>query len=471
MKVQRGQIVAAVFSLLILTVSVSFQNCGPSMSASKNALSITAASTATIYNSTEAFRASLPEIFSGNIGNLDGQIGRCFIDMANAQVNISFSSVTEGACAEACRLNAQLFSFQSVTCSHGGKSFYNRASRSTNQCQIHAGNHNQRREINSRMTVAECSQTCQNLVNELDLDQDLQCFHNRLLYLRQNSQPAPLGSCIAYVRDNISTESVHSSLTSLPSPTMNFGEAKSHRVYLQSVTEITCDSACEQMERATGRSVECKFHEVNPVIVTPEVDPRAAEPPPNLRDFSVGSGSEINDPSLIRALNFSRPGSVTQDNLVYAGKMTDQDHLFLHQAQLSSISRRTFLSATCAHCDERDLFVDIQDGRQNVEGMIDLSREFGSPMLLEEFPAAQVCNQYSVGDFNDWYLPSRLELNFIFQNRSQFTGLRQEFYWSSTEGEGRTAFSIHLGNGLTEAREALLSQMVLCVRRVREVGN
>jgi hypothetical protein len=51
--------------------------------------------------------------------------------------------------------------------------------------------------------------------------------------------------------------------------------------------------------------------------------------------------------------------------------------------------------------------------------------------------AAKLCRDYRGGGFNDWFLPSKDQLNSLFSQKSIVGGFVDEIYWSSTEvGEG-----------------------------------
>ena len=47
--------------------------------------------------------------------------------------------------------------------------------------------------------------------------------------------------------------------------------------------------------------------------------------------------------------------------------------------------------------------------------------------------AAEICAFYNGGNFGDWYLPSKYELNLLYQQKTIVGGFANETYWSSTE--------------------------------------
>jgi hypothetical protein len=64
--------------------------------------------------------------------------------------------------------------------------------------------------------------------------------------------------------------------------------------------------------------------------------------------------------------------------------------------------------------------------------------------------AAKICDDLILGDYSDWYLPSRDELNLMYINLSQ-NGLggfdSSTPHWSSTELDANSAFIQYLDNG------------------------
>jgi len=48
--------------------------------------------------------------------------------------------------------------------------------------------------------------------------------------------------------------------------------------------------------------------------------------------------------------------------------------------------------------------------------------------------AAKICSDLELGGYSDWYLPSKDELNFLYQNRIAIGAFQDATYWSSSEG-------------------------------------
>jgi len=73
--------------------------------------------------------------------------------------------------------------------------------------------------------------------------------------------------------------------------------------------------------------------------------------------------------------------------------------------------------------------IEIGTGKQNTQIIINYMMEKG-----ENHPAAMVCQQYSQGGYNDWFLPSKSELNLMYWNLKQkeLGGFKSEWYWSSS---------------------------------------
>ena len=61
--------------------------------------------------------------------------------------------------------------------------------------------------------------------------------------------------------------------------------------------------------------------------------------------------------------------------------------------------------------------------------------------------AAQLCANYNGGNYADWYLPSKYELNLLYLQKTVVGGFANDGYWSSTESNNNGAWLQCFGNG------------------------
>jgi len=61
--------------------------------------------------------------------------------------------------------------------------------------------------------------------------------------------------------------------------------------------------------------------------------------------------------------------------------------------------------------------------------------------------AAQICSNYQGGGYGDWYLPSKYELNLLYQQKAAVSGFVSFYYWSSTENGNGNAWMQFFGSG------------------------
>lgn len=99
----------------------------------------------------------------------------------------------------------------------------------------------------------------------------------------------------------------------------------------------------------------------------------------------------------------------------------------------------------------------ITNGKKNTEVIVD--------SLGEGNYAAYVCDTLTAYGYNDWYLPSKQELNAIYTNYDKLVDLGSDTYWSSTEADGDEAWSqsFYSGNKITIKKYRL--KTVRCVRK------
>lgn len=61
--------------------------------------------------------------------------------------------------------------------------------------------------------------------------------------------------------------------------------------------------------------------------------------------------------------------------------------------------------------------------------------------------AAMICNEFSYNGYNDWYLPSKDELNKIYENKDLIGGTASATYWSSSEYDKDMAWGQSFSTG------------------------
>ena len=61
--------------------------------------------------------------------------------------------------------------------------------------------------------------------------------------------------------------------------------------------------------------------------------------------------------------------------------------------------------------------------------------------------AARLCADLEIGGYRDWYLPSKDELDRIYDNKRAITGFAEQRYWTSSEADVNNAWPQNFANG------------------------
>ena len=61
--------------------------------------------------------------------------------------------------------------------------------------------------------------------------------------------------------------------------------------------------------------------------------------------------------------------------------------------------------------------------------------------------AAKICKDLTLNGYNDWYLPSKDELNILYKNKDKIGGFTNDLYWSSSELNNDGAWTQSFGIG------------------------
>jgi len=79
--------------------------------------------------------------------------------------------------------------------------------------------------------------------------------------------------------------------------------------------------------------------------------------------------------------------------------------------------------------------------------------------------AANYADNYSFGGYSDWFLPSKDELNLMYQNRAAIGGFGTGEYWSSSESGATTAYSQNFGTGAQPSSDKAGVKSVRAIRK------
>ncbi|MGM0624827.1 MAG: DUF1566 domain-containing protein [Bacteroidota bacterium] len=97
------------------------------------------------------------------------------------------------------------------------------------------------------------------------------------------------------------------------------------------------------------------------------------------------------------------------------------------------------------------------DGQQNTSLIVE---EYG-----EGSYAAYMCDTMTAYGYNDWYLPSKNELNAIYEQKDTLGSFEDYSYWSSTEAEENEAWSQNFSDGNQSVYSKSTASYFRCVRR------
>ena len=103
----------------------------------------------------------------------------------------------------------------------------------------------------------------------------------------------------------------------------------------------------------------------------------------------------------------------------------------------------------------------VGNGRRNTQLITERLRVLG-----ENDRAAQLCASLNFDGFNDWFLPSKDELDLMYRNlyRRGLGGFSSTWYWSSSQNVNNGVWGQHYGNGNQSSYFKYNTYMVRAVR-------
>lgn len=182
-------------------------------------------------------------------------------------------------------------------------------------------------------------------------------------------------------------------------------------------------------------------------------------------DWVAAHGYDTSGGSLTGPAGCANMGDLCADGTVFAGwHPITYDHLFIptvDQEQPGSPGTYTMTWKIATGTD------DISPDSEN-DGAANLINRAGA---ISNFPAFQACEDLSFGGQTDWYLPSRVELFYIWSVHDKIeaggniTNFQNAVYWSSTEYSTNGAWVQDFTTGYQSSYNKTGAYRVRCARR------
>ncbi|MGB3946783.1 MAG: trypsin-like peptidase domain-containing protein [Bacteroidia bacterium] len=99
----------------------------------------------------------------------------------------------------------------------------------------------------------------------------------------------------------------------------------------------------------------------------------------------------------------------------------------------------------CYGLEVTDTQLGIGTGYENTKKIITACRTAGTGNI-----AARLCNELVLEGYTDWFLPSKDELNLLYENKEIIGGYEHGYYWSSSEVDGHFAWYQHFDFGFQD---------------------
>jgi hypothetical protein len=126
---------------------------------------------------------------------------------------------------------------------------------------------------------------------------------------------------------------------------------------------------------------------------------------------------------------------------IFYVNLSDTDGWRYLEAAPASTEMKAAWSVTGATAKTRD---DIGAGKQNTQAILDLIA------TGQNCRAAMLCENLVSGGYDDWFLPSKNELNlmFVYLKERGIGGFKEDWYWSSSAGSGNGVWTQRFSDGV-----------------------
>ncbi|MFY9310497.1 MAG: DUF1566 domain-containing protein [Bacteroidia bacterium] len=144
--------------------------------------------------------------------------------------------------------------------------------------------------------------------------------------------------------------------------------------------------------------------------------------------FSCRKNSETSDDSVIRV------GQEYGGGIIFYVDGSGQHGLI---ASTRDLSVKTKWADSC--CKTNAIYTGIGRGIDNTSAIV-------SAQGAGDY-AASLCSQLVLQGYSDWFLPSKNELNLLYQQRDFVGGFSTDYYWSSSEHDSIRAWYLYFPYG------------------------
>jgi hypothetical protein len=106
---------------------------------------------------------------------------------------------------------------------------------------------------------------------------------------------------------------------------------------------------------------------------------------------------------------------------------------------------------------------DVGSGKANTEAIVAAFGETEPYENKSDYPA-KLCYDLELGGYNDWFLPSKDELNEVYLQQGIIGGFASSIYWSSSEGNLYSAWGQSFNNGVQNNTDKFRTYYIRAVR-------
>jgi hypothetical protein len=127
-----------------------------------------------------------------------------------------------------------------------------------------------------------------------------------------------------------------------------------------------------------------------------------------------------------------------------------------HGLIASTWDQSTGVSWGCSGIQINGTYSSVGSGQSNTRAIVYKCRQISG--------AASLCDELTINGMSDWFLPSKGELEIMYQQKDVIGGFSNGLYWSSTSQSNNMAYLQSFSNGY---KDSSFKSASFCVRAIR----